>query len=106
MGGYSLSQKAAGFIFAVTLASLVWWSTKIVDRVVTIMIGGMVITFFMSVSGLTFNADLATLFNSQSVEPSSSYFPFIFSAFPFCLASFGNLTSIPIIEKFLLTCDF
>lgn len=53
--GFTPPQKIAGLLFAIGLALFVWCSTKAVDRITTVLIAGMVITFFMSVSGLTFN---------------------------------------------------
>ncbi len=93
--GVELPQMLAGLIFALGLAFFVWWSTKAVDRITTILLGGMIITFFMSVSGYTFNMKAAIFFDSNSGMGLASYFPYLFAALPFCLASFGYHHNVP-----------
>ncbi len=97
--GYTPPQKIAGLLFALGLAFFVWWSTKAVDRITTVLIIGMIITFFMSVSGLTFNINLSYLVDSISAEK-VSYFPFVFAALPALLTSFGYHHSVPSLMKY------
>ncbi|MFV0430753.1 MAG: tryptophan permease [Alphaproteobacteria bacterium] len=97
--GYTPPQKLAGILFALGLAFFVWLSTKAVDRITTILIFGMIITFFMSVSGLTFNIKAEYLFNTLTTEK-ISYFPFIFAALPALLTSFGYHHSVPSLMKY------
>lgn len=97
--GYTPPQKIAGLLFALGLAVFVWWSTKAVDRITTVLIGGMIVTFFMSVSGLTFNIKASHLFDSAATE-GVSYFPFIFAALPALLTSFGYHHSVPSLMKY------
>ncbi len=98
--GVELPQMLAGLIFALGLAFFVWWSTKAVDRITTILLGGMIITFFMSVSGYTFNMKAAIFFDSNSGMGLASYFPYLFAALPFCLASFGYHHNVPSLMKY------
>ncbi len=97
--GYAPPQKIAGLLFALGLAVFVWWSTKAVDRITTVLIAGMLIAFFMSVSGLTFNIKLDYLFNTAATEK-VVYFPFIFAALPVLLTSFGYHHSVPSLMKY------
>ena len=46
--GINLPQSIAGLVFAGVLAAIVVISTKAVDRITTVMLGGMIITFFLS----------------------------------------------------------
>ncbi len=97
--GYTPPQKIAGLLFALGLAVFVWWSTKAVDRITTVLIFGMLIAFFMSVSGLTFNIKSSYLFNTIATEK-ISYFPFMFAALPALLTSFGYHHSVPSLMKY------
>ncbi|MFO6383923.1 aromatic amino acid transport family protein, partial [Pseudomonas aeruginosa] len=42
--GVTLPEKLAGLLFALAVALVVWWSTRAVDRITTLMLGGMIIT--------------------------------------------------------------
>ncbi|MFV0321030.1 MAG: tryptophan permease [Alphaproteobacteria bacterium] len=97
--GYTPPQKVAGILFALGLAFFVWLSTKAVDRITTVLIFGMIITFFMSVSGLTFHIKPEYLFNTVATEK-IKYFPFIFAALPALLTSFGYHHSVPSLMKY------
>ncbi len=97
--GYTPPQKIAGLLFALGLAIFVWWSTKAVDRITTVLIFGMIIAFFMSVSGLTFNIKSSYLFNTVATEK-VRYFPFMFAALPALLTSFGYHHSVPSLMKY------
>ncbi|KZL17893.1 Tryptophan-specific transport protein [Pseudovibrio axinellae] len=98
--GVAPPQMLAGLMFAIGLALFVWWSTKAVDRITTVLIGGMIITFFMSVAGYTFNMKAAIFFDSESALGMGSYFPYLFAALPFCLASFGYHHNVPSLMKY------
>ncbi|SDQ21778.1 tryptophan permease [Pseudovibrio sp. Tun.PSC04-5.I4] len=98
--GFAPPQILAGLMFAVGLAFFVWWSTKAVDRITTILLGGMIVTFFMSVTGYTFNMKAAIFFDTESGMSTGSYFPFLFAALPFCLASFGYHHNVPSLMKY------
>lgn len=50
--GVEPTKFMAGITFAVLLTACVWWSTWIVDRISVIMMGGMVVTFILSMTGL------------------------------------------------------
>jgi tryptophan-specific transport protein len=95
--GIHLPQSVAGLVFAVVLASIVIISTKAVDRITTIMLGGMIITFFLAVGNLLIDVDTAKLFVPDG---ETSYAPFLLAALPFGLASFGYHGNVPSLVKY------
>ncbi|WP_445497442.1 tryptophan permease [Photorhabdus sp. SF281] len=99
----SISQANAGFIFAFIVAFIVWISTKAVDRLSTILIGGMVIAFFMSVGGMFTEVKSVILFNqidAMSSDTTTSYIPYALTALPYLLASFGYHGNVPGLVKY------
>ena len=62
----------SGIFFAAVVAVIVWISTKAVDRLCTILIGGMVIAFVMSAGGMITEVKTAVLFNTQTRSPLSA----------------------------------
>ncbi|MCL1051621.1 tryptophan permease [Shewanella abyssi] len=95
--GINLPQSVAGLVFAAVLASIVIISTKAVDRITTIMLGGMIITFFLAVGNLLIDVDTAKLFVPDG---ETSYGPFLLAALPFGLASFGYHGNVPSLVKY------
>ncbi|MDC9590939.1 tryptophan permease [Xenorhabdus sp. XENO-10] len=93
-----LPQSISGLYFAFIVAFIVWLSTKAVDRLSTILIGGMVITFIMSVSGMFIEVKPAILFDQ--VNTNSSYLPYALIALPYLLASFGYHGNVPGLVKY------
>lgn len=95
--GITLPQSVAGLVFSGVLATVVLVSTKAVDRITTIMLGGMVITFFMAVGNLLIEVNPSSLFQPTGEH---SYAPFIWAALPFGLASFGYHGNVPSLVKY------
>ncbi|WP_036772550.1 tryptophan permease [Photorhabdus australis] len=98
-----ISQASSGFIFAFIVAFIVWLSTKAVDRLSTILIGGMVITFFMSIGGMFTEVKSAILFNQGdaiSNNTTEKYMPYALAALPYLLISFGYHGNIPSLVKY------
>lgn len=91
--GDGISQKAAGLAFALVVALIVWHSTKAVDRLSTVLIGGMVISFALSIGNLFTQAQPALLFNTA--QPDSHYAPYALAALPYLLTSFGYHGNVP-----------
>ena len=94
----TLPEKLAGLLFALAVALVVWWSTRAVDRITTLMLGGMIITFGLSISGLLGRIQPAILFNSG--EPDAVYWPYLLATLPFCLTSFGYHGNVPSLMKY------
>lgn len=95
--GIKLPQSLAGLVFALGLACIVFISTKAVDRITTIMLGGMVITFFLAVGNLLIDVDTLKLFQPDG---EASYFPYMLAALPFGLVSFGYHGNVPSLVKY------
>lgn len=95
--GISLPQSLAGLVFAAVLATIVIISTKAVDRITTIMLGGMIITFFLAVGNLLIDVDTTKLFVPDG---ETSYAPYLLAALPFGLASFGYHGNVPSLVKY------
>ncbi|MDC9614149.1 tryptophan permease [Xenorhabdus khoisanae] len=93
-----VKQSVAGLIFAFIVAFIVWLSTKAVDRLSTILIGGMVITFIMSVGGMFTEVKPAILFDQANTE--ANYLPYALVALPYLLASFGYHGNVPGLIKY------
>lgn len=95
--GIVLPQSLAALVFAVVLAAVVLASTKAVDRITTVMLGGMVITFFMAVGNLLIEVEPAKLFIPDG---HNSFAPYLWAALPFGLASFGYHGNVPSLVKY------
>lgn len=94
-----IPQALAGLIFAVIVAFFVWRSTRAVDRLSTILIGGMVITFIMSIGGMVTTASPSILFN-QIEQNDTQYLPYALAALPYLLTSFGYHGNVPGLVKY------
>lgn len=94
-----IPQAGAGLVFAFIVAFFVWLSTRAVDRLSTILIGGMVITFIMSIGGMITTASPAILFN-QVEQNDTQYLPYALAALPYLLTSFGYHGNVPGLVKY------
>lgn len=97
-GIVGVGQSTAGLVFAVVVAFIVWLSTRAVDRLSTILIGGMVITFVMSVGDMFTHVQPAVLFNRG--DDQASYLPYALAALPYLLTSFGYHGNVPGLVKY------
>ncbi|WP_153913053.1 tryptophan permease [Shewanella sp. TC10] len=95
--GIHLPQSIAGLVFALVLAAIVMISTKVVDRITTIMLGGMIITFFLAVGNLLIDVDSVKLLVPDG---EASFAPYILAAIPFGLTSFGYHGNVPSLVKY------
>ncbi|SQI39119.1 Tryptophan permease [Leminorella richardii] len=95
---FAINQTIAGLAFAILVAFIVWLSTRAVDRINTILIGGMVITFVFSVSDMFVQVQPEVLFNQK--ESDAQYLPYALAALPYLLASFGYHGNIPGLAKY------
>ncbi|QDF65714.1 tryptophan permease [Shewanella sp. SNU WT4] len=95
--GINLPQPVAGLVFVAILAGIVLISTKAVDRITTIMLGGMVITFFLAAGNLLIEVEPSRLFDPQG---EASFAPYLWAALPFGLASFGYHGNVPSLVKY------
>ncbi|ULJ61208.1 aromatic amino acid transporter [Wielerella bovis] len=94
LGGQAL--WVGQIVFFLIFAGCVWWSAKAVDRLTSVLIGGMVLTFIWATGGLLSHTQLPVLLDS--VAPADTkYWIYAGTALPVCLASFGfhgNVSSL------------
>ena len=93
----AIPRYQSSLIFALLFTGIVWWSTKAVDRISTILMIGMFITLFAAVTGLLGKIEIPYLF-----EPSgeSRYAIYAFASLPFFLTSFCFHASVPSFVKY------
>ena len=94
-----INHTFAALLFCLALALFVSISTKAVDRMSTILISGMVIAFFLSTTGLLSSAKSEILLNTVA-HTETSYLPYLFSAIPTCLVSFGYHICVPTLVNY------
>lgn len=93
-----VGQGSAALVSALLVAFVVWLSTRAVDRLSTILIGGMVITFVLSVANMFVQVRPEVLFNTQDID--ASYLPYTLAALPYLLTSFGYHGNVPGLVKY------
>ena len=94
---FSPTTFGAGLFFAVLLTICVWWSTWIVDRISVIMMAGMVITFFLSMSGLLGQIKTAVLLDVGGTGGEAAFVLVTLSTY---LTSFCFHASVPSMVKY------
>ena len=94
-----IGRVSGSLIFCLVLAVFVWFSTKAVDRFTTVLIGGMVIAFILSIAGLISSVKVEVLFDSV-VQGEQQYLPYMLGALPVCLVSFGFHQNVPSLVKY------
>ena len=90
----TISRELSAVVFLLVLATSVWISTKVVDRFSTVLIGGMLVSFFLSTGSLLQSVTLEVLLDS-AVAGESNYWRYAWAALPVCLASFGYHGNVP-----------
>lgn len=88
------SRQLSSVLFLLVLATSVWISTKVVDRFATVLIGGMLTSFFLSTGSLLQSVTPSVLLDIPA-QSQHSYWPYIWAALPVCLASFGFHGNVP-----------
>lgn len=92
--GIHLPGRVAALVFALGLASFVWFSTALVGRLTTILVAAMVITFLITASGLVLHAEIGLLLANRP-----EYALFTLAAVPYFLTSFGYHGCVPSLVK-------
>ncbi|WP_159023779.1 aromatic amino acid transporter [Formosa sp. L2A11] len=80
------------------LAFIVWLSTAVVGRISTVLVFGMIISFFVSMAGFVFQIEITKLFDITGKN--ATYLPYLWAALPYFLTSFGLATVVPSLYKF------
>lgn len=96
--GVAPPRLLTSLIFALLLAACIWWSSKAVDRLSIILMGGMVITLFISICGMLGNMRLDTLLDANG---SGGQFIFVWCAVSTYLTSFCFHASVPSLMKYM-----
>lgn len=97
--GFEFGQTSGSLIFCVIFALFVWLSTKAVDRMTTILIIGMVVSFVLSMGDLLGSVKSEILFN-RIAQGEQQYLPYLLMALPACLVSFGYHGNVPSLMKY------
>ncbi len=93
--GVAPPTMVSGLVFALGLSFIVWFSTGLVGRITAILIGGMIITFALSIGGLAGHVQVPVLLDSEL-----AYAPFLLAAVPYYLTSFGFHGNVPSLMKY------
>ena len=96
LGFATISAPVASTIFVVFLGSIVYLGSYAVDRLLTVMIGGMLFTFGLSWIDLTQNFSLDKL---SFIDLSSNNMSYFGSILPIFVVSFGFHASVPSLAK-------
>ena len=97
--GFEFNEWLTSFLrlfFGLLLAVIVWLGTKAVGRISTLLVIGMTITFLLSISGYSIQADWVKLMDSGG----GSKFNYIWAALPYFMTSFGFVTVVPSLYKY------
>ncbi|MEG2140531.1 MAG: aromatic amino acid transport family protein, partial [Bilophila sp.] len=98
--GVEPPRLIAGLVFAVVLTGCVWLSTWIVDRLSLIMMGGMVISYILSMTGLLSEVKAGVLLDLQDMGMLGGYSLFIWGALSTYLTSLCFHASVPSLVKY------
>jgi tryptophan-specific transport protein len=93
--GFELAPMMAGLLFSALVALAVWLGTNMVSRVTTLIAGGMVLSFALSIAQLSSGIKPALLLD---VRP--NYAVYCLAALPVYLAAFGYHGNVPSLVKF------
>lgn len=93
-----VNQTEATLIFALIVTFIVWLSTRAVDRLSTILIIGMIVSFVFSVSDMFTHVQIKVLFNQD--DNNARYLPYALAALPYLLTSFGYHGNVPGLVKY------
>ena len=94
VGSLEIAREWGSVIFLLVLAISVWLSTRVVDRFATVLLVGMLISFFWSTGSMLGSAKPEILFDNTSMQSEHFWF-YAWGALPVCLASFGYHGNVP-----------
>lgn len=86
--GQTVPLPVGQLLFFAVLALCVVWSSRWVGRLTSVLLGGMVITFLLATGPLLGSAQWPLLLDSDAAA-GTRYWPYVLTALPVCLASFG-----------------
>ncbi|TKB55329.1 amino acid permease [Ferrimonas aestuarii] len=94
--GLEMANWQAGLLFGIVLGGIVLLGSRAVDRVSTIMIGAMIISFLLSTGMLSAEVSSTTLFPEVGMADTM---PFIWLGIPVLAISFGYHSTVPSVVK-------
>lgn len=97
--GTEVAPRLGSLIISVLFAVFVWLSTRVVDRVVSVLMIGMIVSFFISAFGMMSSVSLDTLFDTHA-PTGTAYTPYIWVALSTVLVSFGYHIGVPSMVKY------
>lgn len=97
--GAAPPQMVSGVIFTVLFSSIIWISTRAVDRVVTVLIVGMLISFALAATNLSLTAEISRLFISRNAQ-GAPFAVFTFAALPYFLTALGCYGVVPSLYRY------
>jgi len=100
MLGYSPPQFVTGALIAISLSIVVSISTRAVDRIITILFSGMLISYFAVLFDLRLAVDFGSLFATPNVNGQPPSFHYFFAALPFFFTAFGFYCIVPSLVKY------
>ncbi|MGE9985672.1 aromatic amino acid transporter [Desulfovibrio sp. SGI.169] len=96
--GCTPPRLLSSLLFALLLAACVWWSSRMVDRLSVLLMGGMALSFLLSISGMISHIRLDVLLDVQGGGGQAIY---IWGAVSTYLTSFCFHASVPSLIKYL-----
>ena len=97
--GTAPPQMFSGMLFALLFSSTIWVSTRAVDRIVTVLIVGMLISFGLAVADLSLTVEIKRLFVADNTGP-TPFIAFTFAALPYFLTAFGFYSVVPSLVRY------
>ncbi|WP_153446359.1 aromatic amino acid transporter [Vibrio algicola] len=91
-GSLGLDSNIASVLFVFVASSVVWHSTRAVDRISIVLIATMILTFVFGVFGLTAKIDASHLFDA--INQQGQYAKYSMALLPIALTSFGYHHSV------------
>ncbi|MGS2722214.1 aromatic amino acid transport family protein [Porticoccus sp. GXU_MW_L64] len=97
--GVAPPQMISGVLFAVVFSTIIWISTRAVDRVVTVLVIGMLISFGLTAADLSLTAEIGRLFMTAGAD-NEPFVVFTFAALPYFLTAFGFYSIVPSLYRY------
>lgn len=97
--GQSIAPRMGSLLLTAIFGLFVWLSTRAVDRVATVLMLGMIISFFVSVIGLSGSVTAANLLDSHA-PVGATYTAYVWVALTTILVSFGYHIGVPSMVKY------
>lgn len=98
MGG-DVAPRVGSLVLTCLFALFVWLSTQTVARVSSVLMIGMIVSFFVSVAGMIGTVDSRVLFDVGAPE-GTHYLPYMWVALSTILVSFGYQIGVPSMVKY------